>query len=505
MLSPSNPPLQDRPPLDRPNADSPFDLNLSHLTRKAELRHLPGYAFCIDVSRPSCWVAEAFEQHPTLPGAIIVHEHKVVAIISRRIFLERLSQPYGIEVFLKRPLSAFLAVAKLNPPPCLPAETRVAHAVEAAIHRSQADAYEPILVQRSPQQQIYDLSPPLDNHPHPAQQPEPFLVNPFPWILIDFRTLLLAQTRVLALQKKQLKQANHQVKTTQKQLIAQEKMASLGALTAGISHEIRNPLNFINNFAHLSRELLEELQDLLKTTPEPATGEQGNYSSPVTDIMGDLQENLHKIQHHGQRAEQIIQSMLMHSRGGPRSWDMVDVNPMLLSTTTLAYHSMRAKDPSFSLTLEMDLDPQVQPIAVISQDLDRVFLNIVGNACAALYGKWKTQQENYQPILRVTTGQLEQAIEIRIWDNGPGIPEKIKGKIFEPFFTTKPAGEGTGLGLYLSYEIITQQHQGSISFQSQPNQFTEFRITLPQSARNDTLELEDLEEGDDTEVLTWAS
>ncbi|MEB3163387.1 MAG: ATP-binding protein [Prochlorothrix sp.] len=537
MSSPPSPVIRDLSPL-----DTTLDFNLDYLTRKAELRHLPAYSCCIEVHRPGAWVAEAFERYPTLPGAIVVQGSQVLAILSRRIFLERLSQPYGLEIFLKRPLTVFLDVAKLRPPDCFPADTRVSRAVAAAIHRSHVDAYEPILVQRSTLQKIYDYSP-LPTYPSQIQNGlasalaiegsiESNLSNlnetlqdngpEYPWVLIDFRMLLLAQTHVLELQKRQLKKANRQVETTQKQLIAQEKMASLGALTAGISHEIRNPLNFVNNFAQLSGELLAELRDVLTASQEKFTAEQ---SADVADVLADLGDNLAKIQHHGQRAEQIIQSMLMHSRGGPRTWEVVDLNQMVASAATLAYHGMRAKDPHFSLSLTVDLDPQAQPLWVIAQAIDQVLINIVSNACAALYEKWEKLNRNpdrnpdrnlggkqrqelvedpadvYQPCLTVTTQQREQGMEIRIWDNGPGIPERIQSKIFEPFFTTKPPGKGTGLGLYLSYEIITQQHQGSLLLHSKLGQFTEFSIILPRMDRKDVQPLEDLDLGEDSEDL----
>ncbi|MGA1285468.1 MAG: histidine kinase dimerization/phospho-acceptor domain-containing protein, partial [Prochlorothrix sp.] len=316
MSSPPSPLIRDLSPL-----DTTLDFNLDHLTRKAELRHLPAYSCCIEVHRPGAWVAEAFERYPTLPGAIVVQGSQVLAILSRRIFLERLSQPYGLEIFLKRPLTVFLDVAKLCPPDCFPADTRVSRAVAAAIHRSHVDAYEPILVRRSAQQKIYEYSP-LPTHASQTrnglgsglaiEKPIEGSINSnlsslhndpqenepdYPWVLIDFRMLLLAQTHVLELQKKQLKKANRQVETTQKQLIAQEKMASLGALTAGISHEIRNPLNFVNNFAQLSGELLAELKDVLTESQEQFTAEQ---IADVGSVLADLEDNLAKIQHHGQ-------------------------------------------------------------------------------------------------------------------------------------------------------------------------------------------------------------
>ena len=456
------------------------DLDLKQLTHKTALRDLPSYALCLDIQSPGRHIARAFECYPSLPGAIVMDQGQVRAVISRRIFLERLSQPYGIEIFLKRPIASFLSVAHLTLPPLHQPLDRVAKAVESALDRPDSHAYEPILVVGSAMTCVYQFQETQDL-PDPQGSPSPWTIvaqspQDCSWSLIDFRTLLLAQTHILALQKKQLKRANRQVKKTQNQLIAQEKMASLGSLTAGIAHEIRNPLNFINNFSQLSGELVEELRDFLEEVRPSLDTDRGGI---LDEIMADLASNLQKIQTHGQRAETIIQGMLLHSRGGPRRWEQVDLNTLLASAANLAFHGIKSKDLKFNVAFTTDFDPTLEPMEVVIQDLDRVFINILSNACSAVYSKFKTQSHTYHPEVAITTQQKSNGVEIKIRDNGSGIPDKFLTKIFDPFFTTKPTGEGTGLGLFLSHEIITQQHQGQLQVNSSWGDYTEFVITLP--------------------------
>src|SRR5216683_420577 len=267
------------------------------------------------------------------------------------------------------------------------------------------------------------------------------------------------------------------LKAAQANLIQAEKMASLGQLTAGIAHEIKNPLNFVNNFSGLSGELLEEL----KETTAPAIAALGDDKrADVDEIIAILTGNLEKIGEHGRRADGIVKSMLEHSRGGTGERRSVDLNGLIEEALNLAYHGARAQDQSFNITLERDFSEAIAPIELVPQDITRVCLNLFGNG---FYAATKRQKEGsdrkFQPTLKVTTRDLGDAVEIQVRDNGTGIPPEIKDKLFQPFFTTKPTGEGTGLGLSISYDIITQQHGGTITVDSEVGAFTEFTIRLP--------------------------
>ncbi|HWX36254.1 MAG TPA: PAS-domain containing protein [Steroidobacteraceae bacterium] len=267
------------------------------------------------------------------------------------------------------------------------------------------------------------------------------------------------------------------LRAAQANLIQAEKMASLGQLTAGIAHEIKNPLNFVNNFASLSVELLEEL----KETTEPAIAAlNAEKRSEVDETMDLLSGNLEKIAEHGKRADNIVESMLEHSRGVSGECREVDLNGLIDEALNLAYHGARAQDQSFNITLEHDYAPSLKPIEVAPQEMTRVFLNLFGNA---FYAANKRAQANgdasFRPILRVATRDLGDAVEVRVRDNGIGIPAEIREKLFQPFFTTKPTGEGTGLGLSISYDIVTQQHGGTITVESEAASFTEFTVRLP--------------------------
>jgi signal transduction histidine kinase len=275
---------------------------------------------------------------------------------------------------------------------------------------------------------------------------------------------------------KALSDTLEKLQKTQEQIIAQEKLASLGALTAGIAHEIKNPLNFINNFADLNCDIAEELQEELNDQRQQFDDDTWNY---LEELMGDLRQNSQKILDHGGRADGIVNSMLLHSRGGKGEVQTVDINTLLTEATNLAYHGMRAQDKTFNIAIELDLPPAVNSISLIASDINRVFLNIINNACYATQQKVKQGQPGYSPTLQVSVRDLGEGVEVRIRDNGPGIPAAIREKIFEPFFTTKPAGQGTGLGLSMCYDIVVQQHQGDIRIDSQPENFTEFIITLP--------------------------
>jgi PAS domain S-box-containing protein len=270
-----------------------------------------------------------------------------------------------------------------------------------------------------------------------------------------------------------------ELRAAQANLIHAEKMASLGQLTAGIAHEIKNPLNFVNNFAGLSVELLDEL----KETAAPAVASLGDDTrTEIDEIVQMLTGNLEKIAEHGRRADGIVKSMLEHSRGGSGERREVDLNGLVEEALNLAYHGARAQDQNFNITLERDFDRAITPIELAPQEITRVFLNLIGNG---FYAATKRQRDGagpeFRPALKVATHDLGEAVEIRVRDNGTGIPPEIRDKMFQPFFTTKPTGEGTGLGLSISYDIVTQQHGGTIAVNCRLDEFTELTVRLPRS------------------------
>jgi signal transduction histidine kinase len=270
--------------------------------------------------------------------------------------------------------------------------------------------------------------------------------------------------------------ALHDLKAAQANLIQAEKMASLGQLTAGIAHEIKNPLNFVNNFASLSVELLDELKEAaasaLAALDEDKRGE-------VDKVIDMLTGNLERITQHGKRADNIVKTMLAHSRGGSTDWQSVDLNALVEESLNLAYHGARAQDQNFNITLERAYGKDIAPVELVPQDIMRVFLNLLGNGFYAANKRQRQASGAFKPVLTVTTRDLGEAVEVRVRDNGIGIPTEIKDKMFQPFFTTKPTGEGTGLGLSISYDIVTQQHGGTIKVASQVGAFTEFTVRLP--------------------------
>ena len=272
--------------------------------------------------------------------------------------------------------------------------------------------------------------------------------------------------------------AYRELKAAQASLVHAEKMASLGQLTAGIAHELKNPLNFINNFASLAQELLVELKEELG----PALAPDG--TDEASDIMATLSGNLGKIVEHGRRADGIIRSMLLHSRGGSGERQETDVNALVQEALNLAYHGARSQSPEMNVTLERDLGKDIAPLEMVPQDITRVLLNLFGNA---LYATDKRRREErggaWRPTLTVVTRDAGDAVEIRVRDNGTGMPPEVRAKLFTPFFTTKPTGEGTGLGLSISYDIVVQQHGGSIDVDSEPGAFTEFTIRLPRTTQ----------------------
>ena len=270
--------------------------------------------------------------------------------------------------------------------------------------------------------------------------------------------------------------AYRDLQAAQASLVQAQKMAALGQLTAGIAHEIKNPLNFVNNFASLSNELLEEL----KETAGPVLARaDADTRADLDETIEMLSGNLDKIVEHGQRADNIVKSMLEHSCGGSGERREVDLNALIDDALNLAYHGARAQDAAFNITLERDFGPVIAPIEVAPQEMTRVFLNLIGNG---FYATNKRAHENgggYRPTLTVATRDTEYGVEVRVHDNGTGIPADIRDKLFQPFFTTKPTGEGTGLGLSISYDIVTQQHGGTITVESEPGSFTEFTVRLP--------------------------
>ena len=280
-----------------------------------------------------------------------------------------------------------------------------------------------------------------------------------------------ARTRELAVSLEELRAA-------QDRLVQTQKLASLGQLTAGIAHEIKNPLNFVNNFSTLSNELIDELSDALK--PVAFDDKKREELDELTQM---LKGNLEKVVQHGKRADLIVKNMLLHSREGSGEHRPVDVNALVEESLNLAYHGARAEKPDFNITLKRSFDPDAGEIDVFPQEITRVLLNLISNGFyAATKRKGQADRDGYEPTLAAATKNLGDSVEIRIRDNGTGIPPEVKEKMFNPFFTTKPAGEGTGLGLSLSYDIVVKQHAGSIEVDTRPGEFTEFKVILPRMA-----------------------
>ncbi|MBN7814604.1 sensor histidine kinase [Algoriphagus pacificus] len=289
------------------------------------------------------------------------------------------------------------------------------------------------------------------------------------------------RTAEITAQKEELLKTLNELKSTQSQLIHAEKMASLGELTAGIAHEIQNPLNFVNNFSEVSSELIDEVEE-----ERAKTGDERDEKL-VSEILADLKDNLLKINHHGKRADAIVKGMLEHSRSNSGEKVLTDINALADEYIRLSYHGLRAKDKSFNADFKLNLDPELPKIPVIPQDIGRVLLNLINNAFYAVNEKAKEKakeaQEAFQPVVTVTTSVsqnksgLSEAL-IVVQDNGHGIPDHIKDKIFQPFFTTKPTGAGTGLGLSLSYDIVNA-HGGELKIESEPGEGSSFSIFLP--------------------------
>ena len=272
-----------------------------------------------------------------------------------------------------------------------------------------------------------------------------------------------------------LQQTLQELRTAQKQIVAQEKLASLGTLTAGVAHELRNPLNFVNNYAESSVEIAEEVLAFLRednSVPAPES------IAEVKELLVDLKDNAAAIHHHGKRAETIVQNMLMHARSDGGKRQIANLNVLVRQAIGLAYQSLRSQDPDFGIHIETKLDPQAGEVDLVPSDISRALINLLENACYALRNKQKSNRE-FAPQLQVSTRRADGKVEICIRDNGDGIPPEIQDRIFNPFFTTKPTGEGTGLGLSIAYDIIVGQHRGTLALDTSPGAYAEFAIALP--------------------------
>lgn len=288
----------------------------------------------------------------------------------------------------------------------------------------------------------------------------------------ELEHLVVERTAELTSQKETLEKALADLKAAQTQLVHSEKMASLGELTAGIAHEIQNPLNFVNNFSELSLELARELKEEIEK-PDVDLG-------LIVELAQDLAQNQEKINHHGKRAANIVTAMLQHSRTGSATKEPTDLNLLADEYLRLAYHGLRAKDKTFNAKMVTELDPNIGKIEVIPQDMGRVLLNLINNAFYAVSQKKNEAPDGYEPTVTVTTRQLNpKTVEIRIADNGIGIPENIRAKMFQPFFTTKPTGQGTGLGLSLAFDIVTKGHGGKMMVESSEGNGSTFIVQLP--------------------------
>ena len=277
---------------------------------------------------------------------------------------------------------------------------------------------------------------------------------------------------------RELAKSLEDLRTTQDRLVQTQKLASLGQLTAGIAHEIKNPLNFVNNFSSVSAELIDELQEALSKVKV-----DGNTLTEITELTNTLRDNLDKVVQHGKRADAIVKNMLLHSREGSGEHRLVDVNALVEESLNLAYHGARAEKQGFKINMERFFDPAAGQVDVFPQEITRALLNLISNGFyAATKRKEQDNSDGYEPTLTASTKNLGDRVEIRIRDNGTGVSPEVREKMFNPFFTTKPAGEGTGLGLSITHDIIVKQHSGSIEVDYQPGEFTEVRIILPRTA-----------------------
>lgn len=288
------------------------------------------------------------------------------------------------------------------------------------------------------------------------------------WTVNEWKQKNAVLEKIINERTEELKQSLEHLKATQSQLIQSEKMASLGELTAGIAHEIQNPLNFVNNFSEVTNELVDEMNEELN---------KGDLEEAKA-ISSDIKQNLEKINHHGKRADSIVKGMLQHSRSSSNIKEPTDINALADEYVRLAYHGLRAKDKSFNASIITDFDDCVDQLNVVPQDIGRVMLNLITNAFYAVHERSKQDNADYQATVTVRTKKNGNKVDMHVADNGYGIPDAIKEKIFQPFFTTKPTGQGTGLGLSLSYDIV-KAHGGEIKVESTEKQGTRFIISLP--------------------------
>ena len=429
------------------------------------------------VTRKPCWLAYAPVSENGWSLGVLFPQDELMADVTR---LNRIVAAAGIlgAVFL---LVIVVAVARSITGPL----TALAAATED-IARGHLDATVPavrsgdevgrltasfVRMQRDLKRYITDLQETAAARQRAAEQLEEYS-----------RTLeqkVAERTHDLSEKNVELERTLTQLKQTQEQLVVQEKLASLGALTAGIAHEIKNPLNFVNNFADLSAELTAELHELIDTQRAQLDPQQAQN---IDEVLNDLRQNVTKIGEHGKRADSIVRGMLQHSRGASAEPQPTDLNALLAEYVNLAYHGMRAQDASFNIRLETVYDPAVGVVRIVAQDLSRVILNVMNNACYAANAKLKTAGSSFTPTVSVRSKDLGDRVEIRIRDNGNGIPAAVRDKLFTPFFTTKPPGQGTGLGLSISYDIVVRQHKGEIRVESEEGSYAEFIIVLPREA-----------------------
>jgi signal transduction histidine kinase len=323
---------------------------------------------------------------------------------------------------------------------------------------------------------------------------EDYLTKPFDPVLLRARiNACLEKKRLRDAERRraeELERALAQLEAAQDQLITQAKLASLGTLTAGIAHEIRNPLNFVTNFAQLAVELVGELRQALGVSPHPhrypapaghssPTQGGGGARDEVAEILDHLEQNVAKIHEHGRRADRIVHNMLLHARGQSSERQRTDLNSLVAEYVQLAYHGLRGQDPTFQVAVETDLDPALKPLPLFAQELSRVVANLTQNACYAAHEKAKAAGPEFVPRVTVRTRDLAGEVEVRFRDNGNGLSPSACDKIFTPFFTTKPAGVGTGLGLSISYDIVVRLHQGRLRAESEEGRYAEFIVTLP--------------------------
>ena len=311
---------------------------------------------------------------------------------------------------------------------------------------------------------------------------EDYLAKPFDPVLLRARiNASLEKKRLRDAERRraeELERALAQLKAAQDQLVVQQKMASLGALTAGIAHEIRNPLNFVTNFAQLAVDLVGELRVALGRHADalPPADRSG-----AEELLTHLEQNVAKIHEHGKRADSIVHGMLLHARGGGGERRPTDLNALVAEYVSLAYHGLRGQDATFRVELETRLDPGLPTVVASAQELSRVFLNLAQNACQAAHAKRATAGPGFVPRVTVTTRDLGDRAEVCFRDNGDGVPAALREKLFTPFFTTRPAGVGTGLGLSISYDIVVQMHKGELRVESEEGEYAEFVVTLPKA------------------------